>query len=257
MWSWFDDAKEGDERRGRRKDADRRTRESFEERRRWDPDSDERTRPDNVDYDWASSDDDRRERLWDKSLKDAGFKGRRETEFLNDPDSRDDLPHRHSPRYHRRAWREDDDEENDTLGRRGDRLHIVCVDDTEDAMRAFRFAAIHLPHKDRLILTRGLYEGITGHDEADEQRMRRVREKFLSACADYDRKCVFRPFAYHSTHDFGKQVCNLADRLGARSVVVGKRAEVSDMRRSILGSASRSVESRCRVPVMVVARDKD
>jgi len=251
MWSWFDQAREDGE-------ANRRTKESFEERRRWDPDSDARARPDNIDYEWAYSDDDRKRRMWDKSLKDAGFKGRGETELRNDPDLPDDLPHRHTPRSKRGWWLEDREAEGrHKRASHQRRKHVVCVDNTDESLRAFRYAAKHLPRGDRLILTHGLYEGLSGHDEVDEQRMARVRDKYLTACADFDRKCEFRPFSYYSTGDFGDQVCNLAERTGALSVVVGKRAEVSDMRRTLLGSASRSVTSSCRLPVKVVSHKKE
>jgi len=42
-----------------------------------------------------------------------------------------------------------------------------------------------------------------------------------------------------------------------QSVVVGKRAEVSDMRRTLLGSASKSVVSSCGLPVKVVSHEKE
>lgn len=37
-----------------------------------------------------------------------------------------------------------------------------------------------------------------------------------------------------------------------QSVIVGKRAEVSDFRRKVMGSASESVQRSCRLPVRVV-----
>ena len=54
-------------------------------------------------------------------------------------------------------------------------VHVVCVDETKDSQRAFKFALRNLPPDHRLVLTHGLYEGLLGHNRADEARLRRVR----------------------------------------------------------------------------------
>lgn len=40
-----------------------------------------------------------------------------------------------------------------------------------------------------------------------------------------------------------------------QSVIIGKRAEVSDMRRRLVGSASESVRSNCSLPVRIISHD--
>jgi hypothetical protein len=67
---------------------------------------------------------------------------------------------------------------------RPENVHVVCVDETKDSQRAFKFALRNLPPDHRLVLTHGLYEGLLGHNRADEARLRRVRNKYLQTCSE-------------------------------------------------------------------------
>ncbi|ELR15529.1 universal stress family protein [Acanthamoeba castellanii str. Neff] len=122
---------------------------------------------------------------------------------------------------------------------RPENVHVVCVDETKDSQRAFKFALRNLPPDHRLVLTHGLYEGLLGHNRADEARLRR-------------RNCTFKHIHFTSTGNFGEEVCDLAERAHAQSVLVGKRTHVSGVRRALAGSSSRSVLEACRVPVSIV-----
>jgi hypothetical protein len=133
-----------------------------------------------------------------------------------------------------------------TKGKPDVEVHVVCVDETPDAERAFKFAARHLPSEHRLVLTHGLYEGLLGHNRSDELRLRRVGNKYMQACSElgvrsynlaschhvvslcshtmivgcdgvrHQRECTFRHFHYTSSGNFGEEVCDLAQRAHAK-----------------------------------------
>lgn len=159
-----------------RGEADQRTRASFYERRRWDPTSERNAAdPDNVDREWGRASDRERARYWDRSLRDSGYDSGGRLDARDDPD-----------RQQRWGMERGGKERKKGKQYRKQRgaSHVVCVDDTDDAMSAFRHAAKHLPRDDRLILTHGVYEGLLGHSRSDVERLHRVKRKFLNACED-------------------------------------------------------------------------
>lgn len=147
------------------------TAESFERRRRWDPSSmQDYDENDNIDHDWEKASPRERKDFWDESLRQA--------------DDSQDWSKKHDERYQRKKEKGEKKYRKRDSG--GSPSHVICVDDTHDAMHAFRHAAKNLPRDHRLILTHGLYEGLLGHGRADEERMHRVQSKFLTACSDLD-----------------------------------------------------------------------
>merc|ERR1711879_1091195 len=115
-------------------------------------------------------------------------------------------------------------------GRGEEKVHLVCVDDLKESRRALRFA-----------------DTLTERPPIEE-----IRSNLLRLCKDEGRTCEFKSFDYRSNRDFGDKVCSLARRQGAKSVIIGKRDDVSDTRRAIVGSSSQSVLSSCGLPVTVV-----
>jgi len=133
-------------------------------------------------------------------------------------------------------------------------VHILCLDESRGAEKAMRFAMETLPKDHALMLVHGIREGyVMGRAEDDvKQERRRVESRFMQMCNDYGRECRFKHFHFTRLSDFGDEVCDLAERRHAKSVIIGRREDVSDVRRSLVGSASQSVLSACSVPVTVV-----
>jgi len=133
-------------------------------------------------------------------------------------------------------------------------LHIICLDESRGAEKAIRFAMETLPKDHGLLLVHGIREGyVMGRDDEDvKQERRRIENRFMQMCNNYGRDCRFKHFHFTRLSDFGEEVCDLAERRHAKSVIIGRREDVSDMRRSLVGSASQSVLSACSVPVTVV-----
>lgn len=130
-----------------------------------------------------------------------------------------------------------------------EKLHVVCVDDLKESRRALRFALKNVPRNHRLLLVHGKYEGRIGGERAMPEE---IRSRFLRMCKEEGMKCEFKIFDYGSNREFGDKVCRLAERNNAKSVIIGKREDVSDTRRAIIGSSSQSVLSSCGMPVTIV-----
>jgi len=138
------------------------------------------------------------------------------------------------------------------IGRMDRPQHLVCVDDSKEAKRAVKFALKNVPSNHKLVLLNGSYQPhVGGYYEPTELSEER-RQSIMKICKKKGFDCSFKTFDYTSNRDFGDSVCTLASRIGAQSVIIGKREDVSDTRRNILGSASQSVLSSCGVPVTVV-----
>merc|ERR1712093_373835 len=130
-----------------------------------------------------------------------------------------------------------------------EKLHVVCVDDLKESRRALRFALNNVPRNHRLLLVHGKYEGRIGGERVMPEE---IRSRFLRMCKDEGVMCEFKTFDYGSNREFGDKVCRLAQRNNAKSVIIGKREDVSDARRAIIGSSSQSVLSSCGLPVTIV-----
>merc|ERR1711974_277484 len=133
-----------------------------------------------------------------------------------------------------------------------EKLHVVCVDDLKESRRALRFALKNVPRNHRLLLVHGNYESRIADTLTERPPIEEIRSNFLRLCKEEGRACEFKSFDYRSNRDFGEKVCSLARRQGAKSVIIGKRDDVSDTRRAIIGSSSQSVLSSCGLPVTVV-----
>merc|ERR1711974_264681 len=128
-----------------------------------------------------------------------------------------------------------------------EKLHVVCVDDLKESRRALRFALKNVPRNHRLLLVHGKYEGRMGGERVMPEE---IRSRLMRLCKDEGMKCELKVFDYGSNREFGER--RLAERNNAKSVIIGKREDISDTRRAIIGSSSQSVLSSCGMPVTIV-----
>jgi len=129
--------------------------------------------------------------------------------------------------------------------------HLVCVDDTKETKQAFKFALRNLPQHHSLTLVHGLYASVLGHSAADEELKHSVESKYMKECYKQGRECQFIYFPYSSTGDFAEKACSLAQKRQAKGVIVGRRTGLA--RKPMEGSVSKSMLSRCSVPITVVS----
>jgi hypothetical protein len=150
-------------------------------------------------------------------------------------------------------------------GRERDRespLHVVCVDNSKGAQRAMKYALDVLPKKDRLVLVHGHHRWNTRKagtrvDEEDQVGAETIdlENRYLEMCRNSGRECRFLHFNYTTYNNFGDSVCRLAQFKKAKTVFIGRRQNVTDMRRAFLGSASQSVLNYCSTPVNIVTAE--
>jgi nucleotide-binding universal stress UspA family protein len=138
-------------------------------------------------------------------------------------------------------------------------VDVVCVDSSIASEQAFRYALRNIPRGHTLLLVHGIFTppGAVDSKIEDEKEMFRVKRKFLALCKQHGRRCAFRDFEFTNNADLGEQVCSIAERQHAGSVILGKRAAASELRRALLGSPSLSVMERCDVPVTLIAERKE
>jgi nucleotide-binding universal stress UspA family protein len=130
---------------------------------------------------------------------------------------------------------------------------IICIDGSAGADRAMLYAARNLPKDHTLLLVHGVHSWMgRGIKDSDKPDLLEIEDHYESLCKRAGRDCKFKHFSYTSTSGFGDEVCRLADKKGATSVVIGRRENVSGMRRTIMGSSSQAVMNNCYVPVTIV-----
>jgi len=115
------------------------------------------------------------------------------------------------------------------------------------------YAARNLPKDHTLLLVHGVHSWMgKSISERDKPDILELEDHYESLCKRAGRDCKFKHFSYTSTSGFGDEVCRIADKKGAASVVIGRRENVSGMRRTLMGSSSQSVMNNCYVPVTIV-----
>jgi nucleotide-binding universal stress UspA family protein len=138
-------------------------------------------------------------------------------------------------------------------------VDLVCIDSSIASEQAFRYALRNIPRGHTLLLVHGIFTppGAVDSKLEDENEMLRVKDKFMSLCQRNGRRCAYREFEYTTNNELGDKVCSIADRQNAGSVILGKRADASDLRRAVLGSPSLSVMQQCNAPVTLIAERKE
>jgi len=120
-----------------------------------------------------------------------------------------------------------------------------------------KWALESTPRWHRLAVVHGVYAPLTGwSDYKLNEEQKKLKKKYLNMCKEADRECSFLHFPYLTTGHLGDMVCRLGELNNAQSVIVGKRGNVSELRRNLVGSASRAVLGHCRIPVTVVPESR-
>jgi len=138
-------------------------------------------------------------------------------------------------------------------------VDVVCVDSSKASEQAFRYALRNLPRQNTLMLIHGVYSppGAIDSKLEEQKEMKRIEKRMMHLCDKKGRRCIFRNIEFATNDELGEKVCRIAERNHAGSVIVGKKAATSDLRRSLLGSPSVSVMQQCNVPVTLIAERKE
>jgi len=175
---------------------------------------------------------------------------------------RDERRHEHDwERRHRHEREAGGGDYMDTAMRAGKSLlegnkpiDVVCVDGSVGADKAMIYALKNLPKNHSLLLMHGIYSPITGtSSRSDDWESIKLEKKYQKMCKDYGRECAIMHFNFTSTNDFGDRVCRYERYNNVKSVIIGRREDVSDVRRAFLGSSSQSVLNNCTIPVTTVS----
>jgi len=143
------------------------------------------------------------------------------------------------------------------ISRRSDgKVDIIAIDGSAGSDRAFLYAVHNLPKDRSLLLVHGVptmwKRGGKEIRERYSSGIQELEERYEGLCHRAGRACEFKHFSYTGTTDFGDRVCQIAEKRGAASVIIGRRENISSMRRALLGSSSQSVMNCCFTPVTVV-----
>jgi len=143
----------------------------------------------------------------------------------------------------------------------GDKVDIIAIDGSAGSDRAFLYAVNNLPKDRSLLLVHGVPTIWKRAGKEIRERyssdLQELEERYEGLCRRAGRACEFKHFSYTGTTDFGDRVCQIAEKRGAASVIIGRRENVSSMRRALLGSSSQSVMNSCFTPVTVVGAATD
>jgi nucleotide-binding universal stress UspA family protein len=146
--------------------------------------------------------------------------------------------------------------------------HVIAVDGSADADRAFSWACNILPRQDKLIVVNGVREApldpqveypenelrpFSTRDlqlTAAQQKCRDLLAHYQRKCKMHRRSCEFRWFYFRSTSDLARKICRVAEGSNATTVICGSRG-VTPLDRVMLGSVSTAVLNKCKCSVLV------
>jgi hypothetical protein len=127
------------------------------------------------------------------------------------------------------------DQESQRLLHSGRPLDVVCVDGSKSADKALSHALRRLPRNHTFLLLHGNYTpSSSGLDPKESKEAKAIEDKYLEMCEKRGRKCHFVNFHFSSNRNFGERVCQYEKYDNVESIVMGKRAHVSDFRRCAL-----------------------
>jgi hypothetical protein len=132
-------------------------------------------------------------------------------------------------------------------------VDVICVDGSSGADKAMHYALKNLPKSHSLLLVHGHYYPMV----ANEEKLAQMERKYKRMCDEAGRQCAMMHFNYTGTNDFGERVCRYSRRNNAKSIIVGRREDISEVRRTLLGSTSRAVVAHCDIPVTLVPGSKE
>jgi nucleotide-binding universal stress UspA family protein len=139
---------------------------------------------------------------------------------------------------------------------RGGQDQVVCVDGSKSADRAMRFAFANVPENKRLLLLHGVYTPFNSRIDFHNRELRRMEAKYLDMCDRAGRECIFAPFEYSRNRGFSDSICHYARANRSPSIIMGKREDVSTLRRTLMGSSTDMVMQDCDVPVTIAYSEK-
>jgi len=128
---------------------------------------------------------------------------------------------------------------------------VICVDGSKSSDRAMRFAFDNVPKNKRLLLLHGVYTPLNSRIDYHNRELERMEDKYLDMCKRAGRECIFAPFEYSRGSSFSEGVCHYARANRSPSIIMGKRDDVSTLRRTFLGSSTDMVMRDCEVPVTI------
>jgi len=163
----------------------------------------------------------------------------------------------------KKTYRKDDDRANlqgiedsiDQMKAKGGDVDILCVDSSRAAGDVLQHAIRNVPKAHTLLLLHGTYAPLGGLEldsKKDKKERKAAKKQLKRMCSQNGRKCLFKHFDYSSNSDMGEKVCKIAKRKDVSNVIIGRRGEVSDLRRTLMGSPSIAVMRHCEVPVTLV-----
>jgi len=150
------------------------------------------------------------------------------------------------------------------------RAHVVALDGSEDADKAFVWALKNLPKSDKLVLVHGIHTQPLENPHMDwmdqattlsrEERARLAKERhkalfshYEKRCKEADRECSFETIKFRSNGELANNICRVAEEDRASTVIAGSRG-LGLYDRVMLGSVSTALLNRCRCSVLI-ARD--
>jgi len=129
--------------------------------------------------------------------------------------------------------------------------HIIAIDESECAEKAFDFASENLPKKDKFIVFHGRPQWIAQSPPQEENtKYEELMRKYQNKCKQSERNCEFVTRWIRSVSEISYWVNDTVKQGNASSIVLGSRG-ISTLERLVLGSTSHAVLNNATVPVIV------
>jgi len=147
---------------------------------------------------------------------------------------------------------QDEDDGGMKLIKSGRRTDVVCIDGSRSADKALQHAFVSMPKSHSLLLLHGIYSpsSVPVHPSKEVEKSEHHYDKM---CKRAGRDCHFVQFNYKNNREFGERVCQYQNYNNVKSIIMGKRANASNLRRTLMGSSSQSVMDQCDMPVTIVS----
>jgi len=146
---------------------------------------------------------------------------------------------------------QEEEEDGKKLLKSGRPTDVVLVDGSRSADKALLHAFASMPKRHSFLLLHGIYSPASV-PLFPEQEVLNLEHHYNKLCKKAGRDCHFLHFNYRNNRDFGERVCQYQRYPNVKSIVMGKRANTSELRRIFMGSSTQSVMDNCDMPVILV-----
>jgi len=139
--------------------------------------------------------------------------------------------------------------------------HVIAVDESQNAEKAFEFADKNLPKEDKFIIFHGRPHWASipfpgnSRTKEEKEKFEGIMNKYEGKCKETNRSCEFVNMWIRSPSEISYWINATVKTSNAKSVIVGERG-ISGIERVMLGSVSHAILHQSHIPVIIAKSER-